>query len=423
MLRLFATIKKDLLILLRDRSGLALLFLMPLALIIIMSLIQDAPFRDYQELKIPLLLANNDNGDLGKSIADSLNNSKIFSIVDTIISEEEAAKIISAGIYEIGIIIPAGASVALNARVKQFVSAKLVAFGIADTKRKDDTLSHAAAEIHIYFSPSIKKSFRYSVLSSINQISSGIETQTMLDLFNKEFSSNKNDTGKTAEKFIYVKVQSAGKTENENLQLNSVQHNVPAWTVFGMFFIVISLAGSIIKERSDGSYQRILTMPGSYFTVMSGKVSAYLLVCLLQCVLMLAAGIYLLPMFGLPELIIGKNISAIAAAAFCTGLAATGFGILAGTIFNTHQQSSAFGAVSIVILAALGGIWIPVYVMPSSIRILAELSPLHWGLNAFQEIFLRSGTVLSIMTDSFKLLLFFCITIAAAYLVNAAKNR
>jgi ABC-2 type transport system permease protein len=72
MLRLFATIKKDLLILLRDRGGLAIMFLMPMAMIIIMAIIQDAPFKDYQELKIPLLLVNNDTGSLGKQIEKGL---------------------------------------------------------------------------------------------------------------------------------------------------------------------------------------------------------------------------------------------------------------------------------------------------------------------------------------------------------------
>ena len=80
MLRLFSTIHKELLILLRDRGGLAIMFLMPMAMIAIMALIQDAPFRDYQELKIPLLLINNDKGNLGKSIESGLKESKIFEI-------------------------------------------------------------------------------------------------------------------------------------------------------------------------------------------------------------------------------------------------------------------------------------------------------------------------------------------------------
>jgi ABC-2 type transport system permease protein len=206
-------------------------------------------------------------------------------------------------------------------------------------------------------------------------------------------------------------------------ELNSVQHNVPAWTLFGMFFIVISLAGSMIKERTDGSYLRIRTMPGSYLTVMAGKMIAYLLVCLTQCVLMIFTGIYLLPLFGLPQLVIGNNIPAIGLVATCCGLAATGYGILVGTIFNTHQQSSTFGSVSVVILAALGGIWVPVYVMPEIIRLLATYSPLFWGLQAFQSLFLSTGNTADIWFPSLKLLLFFFITLSIAYFINKYKNN
>ena len=39
--KLLATVKKEILLLLRDRVGLSVLFLMPVALILVMTLIQD----------------------------------------------------------------------------------------------------------------------------------------------------------------------------------------------------------------------------------------------------------------------------------------------------------------------------------------------------------------------------------------------
>jgi ABC-2 type transport system permease protein len=423
MIRLIATIKKDLIILLRDRSGLALLFLMPAVLIIIMALIQDAPFRDYQEFKISLLLVNNDKGSVGKTITDSLKNSKIFKVRVTMISEAEVQHLITDDKYKIGIVIPSNATENLDLKVKQFVSNTVSSFGATNDTTKKTAAPLATAEIKIYFSGDIKKSLKSSMLSSIKEFSSKMEMETLLGYFKKELNSKSGgDDGKPGE-FITIKEQSSAGSPNLNYQLNSVQHNVPAWTIFGMFFIVMSLAGSMIKERNDGSYLRLLTMPGSYFVIMTGKIAAYLLVCLLQCVLMLSIGIYLLPHLGLPQLVIGTNIPAIAAVALCSGLAATGFGILVGTVFSTHQQSSAFGAVSVVILAALGGIWVPVYVMPHAVRLMAEISPLYWGLSAFHDIFLKNGNIQSILPFLLKLLLFFAVTILAAYLFNKAKNR
>lgn len=426
MLRLFSTIRKELIILLRDRGGLAIMFLMPMALITIMALIQDAPFRDYQEMEIPLLLVNNDTGSLGKTIEEGLKESKIFKINKSEISESETGKSIAKGNYEIGIFIPEDASQKLKSKVDQFVSTTLAKSGLSDSVNATPVQNFSNLNINVYFAPDIKKSFKVSILSSLRQFSSKLETQTLLDIFTKELNKTKDQTGTVKQEigeFVVFNDQNVSENQKGNFHLNSVQHNVPAWTMFGMFFIVISMAGSIIKERDDGSYLRIRTMPGSYVTVMAGKITAYLSICLIQCLLMLLIGMYFLPLIGLPKLIIGSSIPAIALVAVFSGLAATGYGIMVGTLFNTHQQASTFGAISVVILAALGGIWIPVYVMPEYIRHLAEFSPLYWGLNAFHDIFLRFGTVSTIVPYALKLLVFCFVTICIAYLFNRSRNK
>jgi ABC-2 type transport system permease protein len=423
MLRLFSTIQKELLILLRDRGGLAIMFFMPMAMITIMALIQDAPFKDYQELKIPLLLVNKDTGSLGRTIEQGLAESKIAAITKSVISDEEVKKKIKAGDFEIGIIIPEGATAVLNSNVTSFVSKKLAVAGIPDTSAPDAELT-INPELQILFAPGTKKSFKATILSSLKQSSSKLETNILLDLFSKRLATT-TDTApqQSIQDFINFTEVSTVDTPAEALLLNSVQHNVPAWTIFGMFFIVISMAGSIIKERDDGSYTRIRTMPGSFVTVLIGKISAYLLVCIIQCILMLLVGMFLLPYLGLPPLRIGNSLAGIVAVVLCTGLAATGYGVMIGSIFRTHQQSSTFGAVSIVILAALGGIWVPVYIMPEAIRTLAEFSPLYWSLNAFHKIFLNNGTLGSIWIYAVKLLIFFSAMLGIAYFYNKVKGR
>jgi ABC-2 type transport system permease protein len=67
-LKIIATIYKELLLLVRDPGGMALIFIMPLALVIVMALVQDAPFRDYQELKLDVLLVDMDADSLGNKI-------------------------------------------------------------------------------------------------------------------------------------------------------------------------------------------------------------------------------------------------------------------------------------------------------------------------------------------------------------------
>ena len=58
--KLTATIKKETLLLLRDKVGLSILFLMPMILIFVMTLIQDAAFKTINEKGIPIIFVNND---------------------------------------------------------------------------------------------------------------------------------------------------------------------------------------------------------------------------------------------------------------------------------------------------------------------------------------------------------------------------
>src|SRR5690606_36243538 len=113
---------------------------------------------------------------------------------------------------------------------------------------------------------------------------------------------------------------------------NSAQHNVPAWTLFAMFFIVIPLSINMVKEKNLGTFIRLRTNPVSGATVIAAKTITYLLICMIQCYMMLAVGVYLFPVLGLPALEIGGHFMMLTLVALFCGLAATGYGILVGSI-------------------------------------------------------------------------------------------
>jgi ABC-2 type transport system permease protein len=188
-----------------------------------------------------------------------------------------------------------------------------------------------------------------------------------------------------------------------------------------MFFIVIPLTSSIIKEREEGSLIRIHTLPVNYLTIFMAKIGVYLFVCFFQFVLMVIAGIFILPLFGMPRLEIGGHVAELSVMTIVSSLAALGYGILIGTIARTHQQAAAFGSVSVVILAALGGLWVPIYFFTDTMREVASLSPLNWAHKGFIDIFLRGSSIIEISPEIFKLLIFFVITIGIAGIYRKLK--
>ena len=128
-------------------------------------------------------------------------------------------------------------------------------------------------------------------------------------------------------------------------------------------------------------------------------------------------------MLGLPTLVIGNSISGILLLSISTALAATGYGVMVGTMAKTEQQGAIMGSLTVLLLSAIGGVWVPTYVMPELMRNLSVVSPLNWSLNGFYELFLRGGGVADVAMDSLKLVFFFAITIIVSLIVNRVKRK
>jgi ABC-2 type transport system permease protein len=144
---------------------------------------------------------------------------------------------------------------------------------------------------------------------------------------------------------------------------------------------------------------------------------------MMQFFLIIAVGRFFLPLLGTPILDIGSSPAALIVIALSAAAAACGYGILLGTMARTYEQASSFGAVSVVIAAALGGIMVPVFAMPPMMQKISLFSPLSWGLNAFLDVFVRDGNLRSVFPDVALLLLFFLVTTLLAWFNLSRKGH
>lgn len=398
----------------RDISGLFLLLAMPAALIIVMALIQDAPFKDYQELKFDLLVADNDHGSAAKQITDGLRQSRNFKLTDSInnsiVSETQVKQLVNDGKYKIGLVIPQG----ITAEIAN--SANIV---VNDIARKAGLSSQQPVReirdtvyIHLYFDPASKPSFRTAIRSALDKYIAYSCTNILMERLSLLNGSSQHDYDRSQLNDLRrimqgIGVKEAGLDENDThtQHLSSVQHNVPAWAIFGMFFIVIPIAGHIIREREDGSALRIALIPYTRSYVTIGKILFYTCVCSLQFALMICIGLYAMPLFGLPSLYAGTHAWLLLPVCLCISFVATAYGFFIGSIFKTINQALPFGSISIVILSAIGGIWVPIEILPHTMQAMALVSPLHWALEAVNQVILRNGNINSILLPSFILIL------------------
>jgi ABC-2 type transport system permease protein len=421
-LKTLATIYKEFLLLVRDPGGLALIFIMPLALVIVMALVQDAPFRDYQEIKLDVLFVDQDGDSLSAKVKQAFDASPNVNLVvktDT----AEVKQLVRSGAFKAAIVIPANSSETLREKTRQLIVKVFSNFGLTEAPK--DSLDIAAIGIKILFDPAIKSNYKQTLTGGVQKIVAGIQAEWILDELQNQLSEGRTDVKKTPvnlTEIIQVNEQYASEKKYEGLMLNSVQHNVPAWTMFAMFFILYPLAGNFIKEREEGSMLRLRLISGSQFPVISGKFAFYFMVCLLQFILMIAVGIYIMPLLGLSKLVLGTNILGILLVACSVAMAATGYGVLIGVYFRTPQQALSFGSVSVVILSAIGGVWVPVYVMPEILQTLSRFSPMSWGLEAFNDLFLRQASIQSILPNVLRLTGFSLVALFISVIIHKSRT-
>ncbi|WP_103863433.1 ABC transporter permease [Aquimarina sp. I32.4] len=421
MHKLWASTYKEFLLLTRDIGGIAILFVMPIVLIITITIIQDSSFKTIGNNKIPILLVDNDNGSVSKTIYDGLKSSNSFTIIKKQ-QEHKAKDLVFKGEYQLAIIIPKELSTDLKKKVDQNVEGILEKFGVEEETEEispKETIPHK--EVKLYFDPATQITFKNSVKNGIDKMISKIETQSIYKAFQEQISDDESEVLFKTDNFITFK-EIMPRQGNKEIMPNSVQHNVPAWTLFAIFFIIVPLSINIVKEKNQGTFVRLRTNPVSYATVLGGKTAVYLAVCMIQFIIMLLIGVYIFPKLGLPELEISGRLFNLFIVAFFAGLAAIGLGLLLGTIAKTQEQSAPFGATFVVILAALGGVWVPVFAMPKFMQIVSNISPMNWGLNAFYDVFLRNASIIEIVPEIILLLLFFIITVLISIVYNEKKH-
>lgn len=406
MFKLKSTILKDIRILLRDKIGLVIMFAMPILLAIVITSVQNSTFELVNENKIPLLVYNKDKGETGKELITALQKIGIFELQQ--LSGEYSEKDIAEKMHNkdalVAIVVPGDYSAEVLRKAKNVTREALKKLDIGT----DSMLIKSSAEtpLTLYYHPVLQQSFRNSIdgaiKSSLQLIQSKFIVKNLYQEVNEEAIPDSLETQILSNQTPINEIP-VSKDGSRTIPTAS-QHNVPAWTIFAMFFIVISLGSSIVREKQSGSFTRLRTLPTSFAVALLSKQITYLLVTLMQAIVIFSIGIWLFPKMGLPALNLPADKAALLLVTLICGWGATSFAICIGVFAQTQEQANGIGAVSIVLLAAIGGLLVPSFAMPSSFRYIMQLSPLHWCLEAFYGLFLEGGKLRDILLNILPLL-------------------
>lgn len=422
MFKLWVTIRKDVRVLLRDKVGLSLMFAMPIVLVIVVTSIQNSTFQLVNKNRLPILICNQDTGQSSKQLIAAIGKIGMFRVtqVAATTGEKQMTDAMHNQDAMLGIVIPTDFSVKVKAKADNVSGQALTSFGLqADTNKK------AVGNIDpltLYYNPVLQESMRLSVKgalqSALQMVESRETLRTLYFALNEQQlpQSLENDMLNNRTVINEVPVSKDGTRQTPN----ATQHNVPAWTIFAMFFVIMSLGGSVVREKVSGSFIRLKTLPTNYAVGLLSKQTTYMGVTMLQAAVIFSIGIWLFPFIGLPALNLPSDILALIITTLICGWCAVSYAICIGVFAQTQEQANGFGAVSIVILAAIGGLMVPSFAMQGAFKSAADISPMHWCLEAYYTLFLQNGKLADIVNNLIPL---FAITLVIQFITYLGLKK
>ena len=394
MRRLLALWKKEWLALARDVHGLAVLFLMPAAFIVIMSLALSDAFKGDSGRSTDFAVLGGGDAVLAERLAQSLAGGG-FRATPAPADEGAARESVRRGSRGLVLVVPPGFGQTLSSVPDPKVQAPALVL------LADPTLP-----------PTQLVAFQQRVLgATLGARMSALATGA-------GFSSDPGAFDLKRAATLNVEVVGNPRSGRPS----SVQQNVPAWLIFGMFLVVMPISSLFIVERREGTLARLVSQQVPFSMLLLGKVGPFFVVNLLQTALMLLAGRYVVPWFGGEALIVPPSWGLLTAVAASTSLAAIGWGLAVAVFTRTTEQAIVLGGVGTILVAAMGGIMVPRFVMPESMQSLVDLSPMSWALQAFHAVILRHGGWADIALPCAKLVALGAALLALALLVHHRRR-
>ena len=157
----------------------------------------------------------------------------------------------------------------------------------------------------------------------------------------------------------------------------------PQSLIWGILGCTATFAISIVKERTDGTFNRLRIGPLSRAHILAGKGTACFMTCVfIMCFLSIGAKVIFKTSIN--------NFLLFIPAAICTLLCFVGLMMFICTLGRTEQSAGGAGWALVMIMAMIGGGMVPLVFMPSWLRPFSHISPVKWSIYALEGAIWRN---------------------------------
>jgi ABC-type Na+ efflux pump permease subunit len=380
---MFKLFKKDLTLFFHDQRSVVLTFLLPVILITLFAFAYGSTGAyDGRSEPLKLLVTDLDQSRSSKAIIykiDSLKN------IRTVISDSlKARELVTKGKYACALVIYKGFQDSLEAGNAMPVEL------VYDRSRELEIGILQQNLISILMSSTSEIIIKKNIEKYLKELFPDEENGISDDIYRNVI---KDDRNKQAIKWIPI----VGIKNNTRLGLIQA---VAGTAILMLLFSVAGVGTSILEEKENGTINRLLYSPLKGSTILYSKMLFAFFISILQLTAMFIFAWLILNMD------MSVNIPGLILMIIATSFAVSSLGIFLAAVAKTRQQAQNLSTIIILVMSAIGGSMIPLFIMPSILQKIALFSVNYWGIQGFYDIFWRALPLEQILP---KILILICI--------------
>jgi ABC-2 type transport system permease protein len=385
---------KDLKIFFKDRGAVVLIFVQPFMFILVMSYALSGIFRA-GDRPILILAVNQDNGTQAAAVLRQLGEMKAFAVETAWqgepLTQQKAEELIIKGKRNLALIFPPDFSAVLeqSPAVRERRTTRIL-FVVDPT-----TPSQLVEPILGTLQGLLERTASIAMVpKGVDYLFDKLAPQTPSAEREKfragaEGAVSGGLMGGTAPLVTLERASPPGMRVKK--LPNVFQQNVPGYTIYGIFWIVSLLAVSVLREKQEGTFRRLLAAPMGRVAMLAGKLMPYYLINIIQIVIMLGVSSLLFKMS------LGPSPAGLVVVSLAAAAAATGLGVLVAALGRTEAQIGGLTVLLLLTLSALGGCFVPRFTMPEWLQTVGLITPHAWALDAYQDLLVRGYGLLEVL--------------------------
>ncbi|WP_315673136.1 ABC transporter permease [Clostridium sp. 19966] len=219
-----------------------------------------------------------------------------------------------------------------------------------------------------------------SQVSSLEKIYEDSKYLAGVNIDAASFSSSTISNIKASSSSSYIKDESTN---------NSLTTRFIGFLVMFIWFAIVQGFRTILEERENNTFERILSLPTRYSKYLISKVIACYIFAMCNLLIILAAGEYFL------KISVGSNLISLLTVLSAYILLLTGITLLLAMLIKKHQNFTISSAILIASTGILGGSFFSLDIAPNYMQLISKITPEAWAINSSNDILFSNGTLAS----------------------------